>query len=223
MKNKLVRMNMPIACCLASGLFAGQVLADWSDKQPYGGYNPRFGDFPPLDIDKKLSTIDNAGNVTKAPPAQANNAPMANRGQPANNPAASNTTQNSPAQGYAPPQGYASQGYAPPQSYASQGNTTQPAQQPAYGSYYPNQNYQQPGMQRYNRGSNFSGPWNNNRSSFSGPWNNNRGSGFSGPWNNNRGSGFSGPWDNNNSNFSMPWGNNNSGFKPWGNGGGFSW
>jgi len=206
MKRRSVLKSLQIAGCLATGLYTGFAHADWSQKQPYGGFNRGYGDFPPVDIDQQLS-----GNADKKDTAQSQPVPVQNTTESIKQqPVTTNPTQNTT-------------GQAP----------RQPVPQPAYGGYY--QNYQMPqGAQAYNRGSNYSGPWNNSRSGFSGPWNN-RGSSFSGPWNNrgssfggpwngaNNGSSFSGPWNNNGSNFSAPWNNNRSGFSPWGNGGGWSW
>lgn len=224
MKRRVIRKGLQLACYLATGLYAGQGLTDWSDKQPYGGYNPGYGDFPPADIDQRLSgqaDTDNSSPQSNSQSQSQASSPVAIPQQ-----ATSGQIQNPATPRAAPPAvpNVATQNY--------------PAQQPAYGAY-PYYNQAQPGMQPYNtapgrRGSGFSGPWNNNGSSFSGPWNNrgsslsspwnNNGSNFSGPWNN-QGSNFSGPWNNNGSSFSGPWNNNRSGsgFSPWGNGGGWSW
>ena len=220
MKNRSNRKSLPIVCFLATGLCTGQVIADWSGDKLYGGYNQRYGNFPPMDIDKQLSDNSVTDNEPEESLSQTDNAPVSsssNQPFPTSNQQALNPAQN-----------YSEQNF----------------QQPAYGSYNRGRKSTSPGRERYNRrsgsGSGFGMPWDNNRSGFSGPWDNrgsgfsapwdnsrssfggprdNRGSGFSGPWDNNRssfggpwdnrGSGFSGPWDNNNSSFSMPWGNNN--------------
>jgi len=206
MKRRSVIKSLQIAGSLTTCFYAGFAHADWSQKHPYGGFNQGYGDFPPADIDQQLSGTgdENATVQSQSPPVQNTTESVNQQPVPANT--AQNTTRQTPQQA---------------------------VQQPVYGGYY--QNYQMPpGAQPYNRGTNFNGPWNNNRSNFSGPWNN-RGSSFSGPWNNrgssfggpwnggNNGPSFSGPWNNNGSNFSAPWNNNRSGFSPWGNGGGWSW
>jgi len=213
MNRRSVIKCLQIAGCLSTSLYAGISYADWSQKEPYGGYNQRYGDFPPVDIDQQLSGNSSNNTTAQSPPPQ----PVANTDTNLNQPPA--TT------GAAQPQQQPQ-----PQRQAVQQAVQPVMQQPAYGAYY--QNQLPYGAQPYNRGQGFSGPWNNRGSSFSGPWNNNgssfsgpwnnRGSGFSGPWNN-RGSGFGGPWNNNGSSFSAPWNNNRSGFSPWGNGGGWSW
>lgn len=221
MKNRSFRKGLTTVSLLVTSLSASPAFAGSYANQSEGYYkqnqyhNDRYGDFPPADIDEKLSAHINTGAVEEtAKQAPANPQVPANRNPPVStaNPQVAN-----PAQGY----------------------PLQNSQQPAYGNYYQGRNYAPYGNQGYNRGynrnTNFNGPWNNNRSNFSGPWNNN-GSSFSGPWNNNR-SGFGGPWDNNSTNFSgpwnnngssssMPWGNNNgsgSGFNPMGNGGSWGW
>ena len=210
MSNKSVKNCLTAATLLAASLSATTAFANWYMNQSEGYYKPqeyhndKYGNFPPADIDEKLF-----GHLNTEAQAEESK-PLA-----ADIPATSYSNQT------APPRN--PQGQNPVPNY----------QRPAYGNYNQNRNYAPRGNQRYNRNTNFSGPWNNNRSSFSGPWNNN-GSSFSGPWNNNRsGTGapwnnnstnFSGPWNNNGSSFSMPWGNNNgSGFNPMGNGGGWGW
>lgn len=203
MKNRTVRKNLPILCCLATSLCASQAFAAWTGDKLHRGYNQGYGDFPPMDIDRKLS---GAGNDYKAPEPSK---PVDNSASaPAPAPVA-NQTQN-----------YSPQNYQQP-AYSSQnrGNYYYP---PTNQRYNRNTSFNGPWN---NNSTGFSGPWNNRGSSFSGPWNNNRSGYGGGPWNNS-GSNFSGPWDNNGSNFSMPWGGNrgnNSGFSPWGNGSGFSW
>ena len=214
MKKKFISRNLTICSILTTALTAANAGAGWNNAEAYRGYNQKFGDFPPLDIDQQLSNttaeIDQSIQLStqKTQPQAQQQLQPAPQAAPQSINNATVNTQQLPVQA---PGGY--------------------VQQPAYGGYY--QGSQPPGMQRYNRGYGFNGPWNNNRSNFSGPWNN-RGSGFNGPWSNrgssfngpwnNRGSSFSGPWNNNGSSFSMPWGNNNgSGFRPWGNGGSWSW
>ena len=211
MKRRSVFKSLQIAGYLTTGLYAGISYADWSQKEPYGGYNKRYGDFPPVDIDQQLSGNSYENATAQSPPPQT--VPNTNTDTNVKQQPASAI----PAQ--------------PQQQVQVMQQAIQPTvQQPAYGGYYQNQMpygaqpyYRGSGYSgpRNNRGSSFSGPWDNSGSSFSGPWNN-RGSGFSGPWNN-RGSGFSGPWNNKGSSFSAPWNNNRSGFSPWGNGGGWSW
>jgi hypothetical protein len=185
MNIRLISKHLPIACLLSTSLAASQVYADWSSDEPYRGYNKSFGDFPPVDIDRQLSAS-----------VEENTKPEENAQQAGPATATPGSTQ--PAVNQA-------------QNYSGQQFTAQQFQQPAYGGYYQNRYYAPPGAQRYNRGSSFSTPWDNNRSSFSSPWNN-------------RGSSFSMPWDNGRTSFSGPWNNNNrSGFRPWGNGGSWSW
>ena len=203
MKNRTVRKNLPLLCCLATSLCASQAFAAWTGDKLHRGYNQGYGDFPPMDIDKKLSGAGNDYKVPESSKPVDNSAPA-----PAPAPVA-NQTQNYPPQNYQQP-AYSSQ---------NRGNYYYP---PTNQRYNRNTSFNGPWN---NNSSGFSGPWNNRGSSFSGPWNNNRSGYGGGPWNNS-GSNFSGPWDNNGSNFSMPWGGNrgnNSGFSPWGNGSGFSW
>ena len=187
--------GLSLVYLLAAGLSASHAVhADWSGDKLYKGYNQRYGDFPPTDIDAQLSDATKERNLeasktdkaAKADAAPANPATATANSMPA-------TTTRKPAV-----------------TPSSQVTATQPLQQPAYGNYYQYGYYPPPVMRGYDRRSTFANPWNNNRSSFSGPWNN-RGSNFGTPWNN-RGSGFRGPWN-----------NNRSGFRPWGNGGGWSW
>ena len=209
MKNRSVKKCLTAVVLLATGLSATQASANWYMDQSKDYYKTpqyqdnKYGNFPPLDIEEKLFRHLNTDAEAEESKTPTANAPATTYN---NQPATTDIPQTSnPAQNY---------------------------QQPAYGNYYQGRNYAPGSQRRYNRNTNFSGPWNNNGSSSSMPWgNNNRsGSGFNpmgnaGPWNNNN-SNFSGPWDNNGSSFSMPWGNNNrsgSGFNPMGNGGGFSW
>lgn len=227
MKNRSDRKSLPIVCFLAAGLCTGQVIADWSGDKLYGGYNQRYGNFPPTDIDQQLS--GNTDNEAEESMSQIDNAPLSSS---SNQPVSTSNQQV-----LYPAQNYAEQNF----------------RQPAFDSYNRDRKFTSPGLERHirnrnehlrnrnarlnspwnNRGSNFSAPWNNRGSGFSAPWNNS-GSNFSGPWDNNRssfggplnnrGSSFSGPWDNNGSNFSMPWGNNNdSNFSPFGKGSDWSW
>ena len=177
MKRRSVIKSLQIAGYLTTGLYAGISYADWSQKEPYGGYNQRYGDFPPVDIDQQLSGNSNEIATVQSPPPQ----PVANT---------DTNVKQQPATAIP----------AQPQQQVVQQAVQPTVQQPAYGGYY--QNQMPYGAQPYNRGSSFNGPWNNRGSSFSGPWNNN-GSSFSGPWNN-RGSGFSGPWNGRNQ-WSMIW------------------
>ena len=194
MNRRSVIKSLQIAGFLTTALYTATSFADWSQKHPYGGYNQRYGDFPPLDIDQQLSRSDDKNTTEQSQPQPAQST-GANATQPA---ATSNIVQNNATQ------------------------PVQPAiQQPAYGGYY--QNQMPYGARPYSRNTGFNGPWNNSRSGFSGPWNN-RGSGFSGPWGGrNGGPNFTGPWNNNGSSFTAPWSNDRSGFSPWGNGGGWSW
>lgn len=174
MKNTLISKSLPIICLLSTSLAASQVYADWSSDEPFRGYNKGYGDFPPVDIDQQLSAEIEENTKLEDPIQQAD-------------PAAASPGSAQPAANQV-------------QNYAGQKFTGQQFQQPAYGGYYQNRYYAQPGIQRYNRGSSISSPWNN------------------------RGSSFSMPWDNGRTSFSAPWNNNNrSGFRPWGNGGGWSW
>ena len=206
MKKRLARKGLMAVSLLVASISATPALASWQVNQPESYFKPQqynngnYGNFPPADIDEKLFGHLNTGGAQKENQSQTDNAAVA-------------SSNNQPA----PPK-------IPQTSNPAQGYPVQNSQPPAYGNYNQGRYYAPPGNQRYNRNTNFNGPWNNNRSSLSGPWNNN-GSSFGGPWNNN-GSNFSGPWNNNGSNFSMPWGNNNgsgSGFNPMGNGGGLSW
>ncbi|HHJ36122.1 MAG TPA: hypothetical protein ENJ87_10200 [Gammaproteobacteria bacterium] len=166
--------------------------ADWS-KTPKGYYNHGYGDFPPSDIDQQLF-----GHLETGDTSEKSKTP-------------DTETSNSPSSPLP----------APVPAHNNPGQSRQNAWQPAYGNYDQRRNYARPNDGRYDRGTRFDGPWNNNQSGFNGPWNN-RSTNFSGPWNNNR-SGFSGPWSNNGSGFSMPWGNNGSGFSPMGNGNRWGW
>lgn len=232
MKKTFISSSLTTFCILVSVISAGTAFAGWNSGDLNQGYNQRFGDFPPLDIDQKLnsSTVEDVQltqNNTQQAQVQSqatfpNQANTQISNQPANTSAAST-------------QRYVNQtqaGVGQPSQQTSQ----QPASQPVYGNQANSNNYQsnylqpgiRPNVQMYNRNpyrrpsfNQAGSPW-NNRSGFTGPMNN-RGFGFGGPWNNNR-SGFSGPWNNRGSGFSMPWGNNNgSGFKPMGNGGSWSW
>lgn len=212
MKNRLTLQSLPIICLLMTSLSTTLCYADWSGKQKsQNAYNYGYGDFPPSDIDQQLfKDLKSKTEVEESKPVS------------------ENTTD--PKQGYAAQNDQRYREHLRKRKHAQTG-----AQRPQTGVQ--RHSAQRPGAQRYNRGMNFSGPWDNNRSGFSGPWGNrgnnrvsgfngpwdNSRSGFSGPWNNNR-SGFSGPWNNNGSSFNMPWGNNNgSGFRPWGNGSSWSW
>lgn len=204
MKKSPSRSGLTIVYLLAASLSASQVVyADWSGDKLYKGYNQRYGDFPPTDIDARLS------DATKETTLEANKTDKAAETSAASSDTAA-TAVNSNQAATAPP---------------AQTNAAQPLQQPAYGNYYQNGYYAPPGMPQgmrgYDRRSTFSNPWNSRGSSFTGPWNN-RGSSFGTPWNS-RGSGYRGPWNNNGSSFSAPWNNNRSGFRPWGNGGSWGW
>jgi hypothetical protein len=203
MKKTSSRTCLSIVYLLAAGLSASPVVyADWSGDKLYKGYNQRYGDFPPTDIDEQLSDATKETNLEASKTDKAVKEDTA----PAN-PAAA--TANS----------------KPAVAAPAQATGTQPLQQPAYGNYYQNGYYAPPGMPQgmrgYDRRSAFSNPWNSRGSRFTGPWNN-RGSSFGTPWNS-RGSGYRGPWNNNGSSFSAPWNNNRSGFRPWGNGGSWGW
>ncbi|MBT8119934.1 MAG: hypothetical protein KJN89_09485 [Gammaproteobacteria bacterium] len=199
MNRRSVIKGLQIAGYLTTALYTTSSYADWSQKQPYGGYNKGYGDFPPLDIDQQLSGLgdERSTEQNQTQPAQNTEAKVNQQT------AISNAAQNTAIQPAQP--------------------AAQPAlQQPAYGGYYQNQMPNAYGTRPYYRGSSY-GPWNNRRTGFYGPWNN-RGSGFSGPWGGrNGGPSFTGPWNNNASSFSVPWNNNRSGLSPWGNGGGWSW
>lgn len=176
--------GLSLVCLLAAGLYASQAVhADWSGDKLYKGYNQRYGDFPPTDIDAQLSEATKERNLeaSKTDKSAETNA------TPADTAAA--TANSMPA-------------ITPPAQATA---TTQPLQQqPAYGNYYQYGYYPPPVMRGYDRRSTYANPWNNGRSNFSGPWNN-RGSNFGTPWNS-RGSGFRGPWNNNRSGF-RPWSN----------------
>ncbi len=206
MSSRLFRTSLPIVCLLVSSLGTGSVIADWTGKAPGSYSNHGYGDFPPLDIDQRISSdLDNDTTEKSKFPDIKNNTAVAND-QAATNPSQTRPVRSFPNQNY-PGQVYQSQGYS--------GQNRQSNRQPAYGGSQQYRNYSQPYARSYNRNSGFNGPWNNRGSNFSGPWNNS-GSGFSGPWNSN-GSGFNMPWGNNSGN------NNGSGFNPMGNGGSWGW
>ena len=191
MRTKSVKKCLMAACLLVNSLSTTPVLSDWNIDRSYKPQefydNNKFGDFPPTDLDQKLLGQLNIVNEPEKGKFRTDN------------------TLNSSARNQPTPRAANRQASTPTPDCAKQNS-----RQPAYSNYNRGRNPYPQGNQRYNRNTNFNGPWNNS------------GSGFSGPWNNN-GSSFSGPWNNNGSNFNMPWGNNGSGFNPMGNGGSWGW
>jgi len=201
MKHRLVRKTV---CLLVTSLSIPPALADWYYNQsewyykPQEYHNEKYGNFPPDDINKKLFGHLLTDNKTEEKKSKKDSAALlSTSNQPATNQPAL-----SPAQNYTQP------------DYRQQNQ-----QQAIANNYNLGRNHAPPGRQSYNRNTNFSGPWNNNRSNFSGPWNNGRLN--NGPLNN-HGSSFNMPWGNNRSGFN-PMVNNSSGFNPMGNGGSWNW
>lgn len=191
MRNRWNRKYTPLVCLIMGGLYAHSANAGWSGSSFNGSGNHKYGDFPPLDIDKQLQESMSAGGKTEdnlsqhKAPAQDSNAGGSNSNQlviPAKPNAAL------PAYGGNQP----GQALSPYSKDIKKVKKTKKAKK--------------------KRKSGFGSPWNNG-SGFSMPWGN-RNSGASLPWDKN--SSFSGPWDKNGSSFSFPWDNNGSGFTPWG-------
>ena len=204
-----IRTGLPLLCLLISGVYAAPVYSEWSVRQQPGYYNGGYGDFPPQNINeiihKEGLAVQEESEQDTAASNQAASQPAIQ--SPAAPPAVTPTAPGYPARNYSGQQ-------APYRGAYGRGPNVYPGANAPY--YNRGSAYSSPGY----RGSNFSGPWNNNRSNFNAPWNNNS-SGFSGPWNNN-GSNFSGPWNNNNgTSFNAPWNNNGSSFSPWGGRGGW--
>ena len=216
MSSRLFRTSLPIVCLLVSCLGTGSVIADWTGKAPGSYYNHGYGDFPPLDIDRRISSDLNNDATEKNKLPDVKNTTAVVNNQAGANPSRTRPAQNFPNQGSpnqnVPGQVYQGQAY---QNQRYSGQNRQSNRQPVYGGSQQYRNYSQPYARSYNRNSGFNGPWDNRGSNFGGPWNNS-------------GSGFSGPWDSNGSGFNMPWGNNSgnnngSGFNPMGNGGSWGW
>lgn len=180
MKIRSVKKYLMVACSLATCLSTAPTLADWDINQSYKAEefhdNGNFGNFPPTDIDQKLFGHLSTVNEPKKGQFRTDNT-LDSSGSKQSAPVATN--QQAPT--------------------ITSDCAKQNLQQAVYNNYNRGRSPYPQNNQRYNRGTNFSGPWSNN------------------------GSNFSGPWNNNGSNFSMPWSNNNgSGFNPMGNGGGWS-
>lgn len=180
MRTESVKKGLIVVCLLVTSLSTASVLADWNIDQSYKPQefyeNGKFGNFPPTDIDQKLlGQMDAAKELQKDQFRPDSTLDSSGSNQPV--PVATNQQASTSASDCA----------------------KQNLQQPVYDNYNRSRNTYPQNHQRYNRGTGFSGPWNNN------------------------GSNFSGPWNNNGSNVSMPWGDNGSGFNPMGNGGGWNW
>ena len=179
MRNRLTRKFLVVISLLVTCLYSHLATATWYVNQSEG-YNNRFGDFPPTDIDQTL--MRDAG---KTPPVQTTKPPATS-----NNIESASATQPQPRM-----EPNVRQAYQQP-NYNARGYNN--------GSNYPGGN-----MPMDNQGFNFNSPWNNqgnNRgNNFNGPWNS--GNSFSNPMNNN-GSSFSFPWGNSNGSGFSPWGNN---------------
>ena len=170
MKASSVKKYLMIVCSTLTCLSSVPILADWNVDQPYNAEqfydNGKYGNFPPTDIDQRLS--EHLDIVNKPEKGQFR---------------ADSTIDSSVSKQSAP---VATNPQAPT---ITSDCAKQNLQQAAYNNYKRGRNPYTQNDQRYNRGTSFSGPWNSNGSNFSGPWNNN-GSNFSMPWGNNNGSGF---------------------------------
>lgn len=170
MKIRSVKKYLMVVCSLATCLSTVPILADWDINQSYKAEefydNGKFGNFPPADIDQKLSRHLNTVNKSEEGQFRTDST-LDSSGSKQSAPVTTN--QQAPA--------------------TTSDCAKQNLQQPAYNNYNRGSNPYPQNNQRYNRSTSFSGPWSNNGSSFSGPWNND-GSNFSMPWGTNNGSGF---------------------------------